>query len=66
MPFSLGRRECTGQSLAKIMMLTFASKLLHRYEIVLPEGAEKPKTKAFAFGTVLQSHEFEVLPKKRF
>ena len=66
MPFGLGRRECTGQSLAKIMMLTFTSKLLHRYEIVLPEDAEKPSTKAVAFGAVLHSHEFEVLAKKRF
>ena len=66
MPFGLGRRECTGESLAKIMMLTFTSKLLHRYEIVLPEGAEKPSTKAVAFGGVLQSHKFEVLAKKRF
>ncbi len=66
MPFSLGRRECTGGFFAKIMMLTFTSKLLHRYEIVLPEGAEKPSTKAVAFGTVLHSHEFEVLAKKRF
>ncbi len=37
MPFGLGRRECTGQSLARIVMLTFGSTLLHRYEIVLSE-----------------------------
>jgi cytochrome P450 len=31
MPFSAWRRECTGQSLARIMMITFASTLLHRH-----------------------------------
>jgi hypothetical protein len=29
-------------------LLRFASTLLHRYEIVLPEGAEKPTTKILA------------------
>ena len=65
MPFGLGRGECTGQSLARIMMLTFASTLLHRYEIMLPDGAVVPSTKFPAFGTVLHP-EFEILTKKRF
>ena len=66
MPFGLGRGECAGQSLARIMMLTFASTLLHRYEIVLPDGAVMPSTKFPAFGTVLHLEEFEILTKKRF
>ena len=66
MPFGLGRRECTGQSLARIMMLTFASTLLHRYEIMLPDGAEKPTTKIFAPAIVLRPQDFEILAKKRF
>ena len=66
MPFGLGRRECTGQSLARIMMLTFASILLHRYEIVLPDGARTPSTKIPTFGTALHPEEYEILTKKRF
>jgi cytochrome P450 len=68
MPFGAGRRECTGQSLARIMMITFASTLLHHYEIVLPDGAEKPNTEilAHAHATVLRPPDFEVVAKKRF
>ncbi|CAB4024224.1 steroid 17-alpha-hydroxylase 17,20 lyase-like [Paramuricea clavata] len=44
-PFSVGRRECPGQSLAKIMMFSFSSMLLHHYKFELPEGAETPTTK---------------------
>ena len=66
MPFSLGRRECTGQSLARIMMLTFASTLLHRHEIVLPDGAATPSTKVSNFGTVVHPDDFEILTKKPF
>ena len=65
-PFGLGGRECAGQSLARMMLLTFASTLLHRYEIVLPEGAEKPTTKILAPAVVLHPQEFKVLAKKRF
>jgi cytochrome P450 len=66
MPFSIGRRECTGQSLARIMMITFASTLLHRHEIVLPDGAEKPTTEILAAAVTLRPQDFEVLVKKRF
>jgi cytochrome P450 family 2 subfamily U polypeptide 1 len=45
LPFSVGRRECPGQSLAKIMMFSFSSMLLHHYKFELPEGAETPTTK---------------------
>ena len=66
MPFGLGRRECLGQSLGRIMMLTFASTLLHRYEIMLPEGAEKPTTKVLAPGAALHPQDFEIIAKRRF
>ena len=66
MPFVAGKRECTGQSLARIMMLMFASTLLHRYEIVLPEGSERPTTKILAPALILHPQEFKVLTKKRF
>jgi cytochrome P450 len=66
MPFSAGRRECTGQSLARIMMITFASTLLHRYEIVLPDGAEKPTTKILAAAIILRPQDFKVVMKKRY
>ena len=45
MPFNVGRRECPGQSLARIIMFSFSSMLLHHYKFELPEGAEMPTTK---------------------
>ncbi|CAB3981358.1 steroid 17-alpha-hydroxylase 17,20 lyase-like [Paramuricea clavata] len=44
LPFGIGRRECPGQSLARIMLFSFASLLLHHYKFELPEGAETPST----------------------
>jgi cytochrome P450 len=65
MPFGAGRRECTGQSLARIMMITFASTLLQRHEIVLPDGAEKPTTEILAAAVTLRPQDFKVVVKKR-
>jgi predicted protein tyrosine phosphatase len=64
-PFGAGRRECTGQSLARIMMITFASTLLQRHEIVLPDGAEKPTTEILAAAITLRPQDFKVVVKKR-
>ena len=66
LPFSLGRRECAGQSLAKIMMFNFASTLLHRYKIELPEGADRPSTDISGPALVVRPQEFKVVAKKRF
>ena len=66
MPFGLGRRECTGQSVARMMLLTFASTLLHRYEIILPDGAEKPTTKVPRLLLVLKPQDYKIVAKKRF
>ncbi|CAB4017596.1 steroid 17-alpha-hydroxylase 17,20 lyase-like [Paramuricea clavata] len=65
MPFSVGRRECPGQSLARVMMLSFASILLHRYKIELPEGAEVPTTKVSTPQLIVQPDDFLVVAKPR-
>jgi cytochrome P450 len=65
MPFGIGRRECPGQTLAKIMMFSFASILLHRYKIELPEGAEIPTTKVSTPQLVTKPNDFLVVAKPR-
>jgi cytochrome P450 family 2 subfamily U polypeptide 1 len=64
-PFGLGRRECAGQSLAKIMMVTFAANLLQRYKFESPEGAEIPTTEVIEPHLVMRPQDFEVVAKER-
>lgn len=65
-PFGLGRRECPGSSLAKIMMFTFAATLLHRYKFELPKGSEIPSTEAYFVSAVVKPKDYEVMAKPRF
>ena len=65
LPFSIGRRECAGQSLAKIMLFTFASILLHCYKIELPEGEKIPTTEATEAALVKRPKDFKIVAKKR-
>jgi hypothetical protein len=65
MPFSVGRRECPGQSLAKIMMFSFSSLLLHHYKIELPKGAEMPSTKVSTPKLFALPDDFLVVAKPR-
>ena len=65
LPFGLGRRECAGQSLAKIMLFTFASILLYCYKFEVPKGVETPTTEIS--GSTLVSHpkDYRIVAKKR-
>ncbi len=65
MPFSLGRRDCAGSSLAKITLFVFASTLLQRYKIELPKGSEKPSTYAPMTFVPACPEDFEVIAKQR-
>ena len=65
LPFSVGRRECPGQSLAKIMMFTFASVLLHRFTFEVPEGVEKPSTKVWAPAAIASPRCYQIVAKPR-
>ena len=64
-PFGIGRRECAGSSLAKIMMLVFASTLMHRYKLEIPQGSEKPSTEGPLVAAVVRPKDFKIIAKQR-
>lgn len=64
-PFSIGRRECAGQPLAKIMLFTFASVLLHCYKFELPEGEEIPSTEVSEPALIKRPKDYNIVAKKR-
>ena len=65
LPFSVGRRECPGSSLGKIMIFTFASELLYRYKFELPKGVEVPSTAPAHPAITMCPEDFEVVAEER-
>ena len=65
LPFAVGRRECPGQSLAKIMLFTFASILLHCYKIELPKGEKVPTTDVSEPALIKRPKDFQIVANKR-
>ncbi|CAB4040107.1 steroid 17-alpha-hydroxylase 17,20 lyase-like, partial [Paramuricea clavata] len=63
--FGIGRRECPGQTLGRITLFCFASMILHRYKIALPERAEIPTTKVSSPHLLTQPNDFLVVAKPR-
>ena len=64
-PFSVGRRDCAGASLAKVTMFIFASTLLQRYKIKIPEGFKKPSTESPFVSAVVRPKDFQVIAEER-
>lgn len=64
-PFGIGRRDCPGQSLAKITVFTYASTLLYRYKFQPPLGGKYPSTKVSTPAIVLRPDDFMVVAEKR-
>ena len=65
LPFGVGHRECAGQSLAKIMMFTFASILLYCNKFEVPEGVETPTTEVSGPALISCLMDFKIVAKKR-
>ena len=65
LPFSVGRGKCPGQSLAKIMMITFASTLINCYKFELPEGEEIPTIEVFESAAVKRPEDFKIVANKQ-
>ncbi|XP_054771827.2 cytochrome P450 2U1-like [Lytechinus pictus] len=58
-PFSIGRRRCMGEQLAKVELFIFFTHLLHRFKFETPEGAP-PLTMKARNGATLNPEEFEI------
>lgn len=64
-PFGLGRRDCPGQPLARIMLCLFASALLQNFTIEVPEGEAKPEIQPSDPKLVLPPKDFTIVAKTR-
>ncbi|RXN08410.1 steroid 17-alpha-hydroxylase 17,20 lyase-like protein [Labeo rohita] len=59
LPFGAGPRICVGESLARIELFLFASRLLQRFHFSVPPGASLPDLKG-RLGVVLQPLRYSV------
>uniref|UniRef100_A0A8C6V6R1 Cytochrome P450 family 2 subfamily R member 1 n=1 Tax=Naja naja TaxID=35670 RepID=A0A8C6V6R1_NAJNA len=63
-PFSLGRRHCLGEQLARMEMFLFFTALLQRFHLHFPSALVpnlKPK-----FGMTLQPHPYLICAERRY
>ena len=64
LPFSAGRRVCSGESLARIQVFLTLARLLHRFKFKNPPGCELPTLEPEA-GLVLMPKPFNACAIKR-
>ncbi|XP_063968074.1 cytochrome P450 2U1-like [Lytechinus pictus] len=58
-PFSIGRRRCIGEELAKVELFLFFSHLLCHFRFVLPPGAPPPTMKGRSLATYVP-HQYSL------
>lgn len=63
-PFGVGRRMCLGNVLARMELFMIFSSIMHRFEILLPQGAELPSLKGNP-GVTISPERFAVCLKER-
>ncbi|RCN43929.1 hypothetical protein ANCCAN_10044 [Ancylostoma caninum] len=62
-PFSMGKRQCVGEGLARIELFLFLANLFNQFE-VLPYGDKSPSTKK-SFGNTVRAEDFSVILRRR-
>uniref|UniRef100_A0AC35UDF2 Cytochrome P450 n=1 Tax=Rhabditophanes sp. KR3021 TaxID=114890 RepID=A0AC35UDF2_9BILA len=64
-PFSLGKRQCMGMSLANLELFLICTRFLQKYKISVPEGVTPPKQKA-PWSIIMKPEPFSYKTLKRF
>ncbi|WKY10972.1 hypothetical protein Q1695_002932 [Nippostrongylus brasiliensis] len=63
-PFSIGKRQCLGEGLARMELFLFFANLFNRFELLCIDP-ENPPTMKKTFGTTVQPQAFHCLAKSR-
>ncbi|XP_013394794.1 cytochrome P450 2U1 [Lingula anatina] len=66
MPFSIGRRVCLGESLAKMELFLFFANLLQRFSFKVPDGSDPPSTKGHPAIIRTPVHSFKLEAHRRW
>ncbi|XP_069831986.1 cytochrome P450 2K6-like isoform X2 [Dendropsophus ebraccatus] len=61
-PFSVGKRSCAGENLAKMELFLFFTKLLQNFTFKAPPGAKLDLTAAVGFTLTPQRHQICAIP----
>ncbi|KAJ1367911.1 hypothetical protein KIN20_028938 [Parelaphostrongylus tenuis] len=64
-PFSIGKRQCLGEGLARMELFLFTANLFNRFKLSCVNADEPPSTKK-SFGTTVRPHPYRCLVRSRF
>ncbi|KAA0706495.1 Steroid 17-alpha-hydroxylase/17,20 lyase [Triplophysa tibetana] len=65
LPFGAGPRVCVGESLARLELFLFVSRLLQKFNFSVPSGRSLPDLQG-RYGVVLQPHHYTVRVTPRY
>ena len=65
LPFGAGRRVCLAESLGKIQLFLFISRLLHKFQFSVPHDAKEPDLDGI-FGASLCPKPYQLCIERRY